>query len=82
MIIKEIPLSAMTYFNILPRNTKLLAQLDVYNGKFQFPNPVRADTSVYVMCDVVHMIKVCIIMCNAFVYYLLGLDIDDVIIHR
>ena len=68
MIIKEIPLSAMTNFNILPRNTKLLAQLDVYNGEFMFPNPVRADSNVYIMCDVVHMIKVYIII-HSFIIY-------------
>ena len=61
MISKEIPLSAMTYFKILTRNTKLLAELDVYNGKFKFPNPVRVERYVYIMCDVVHMIKVFII---------------------
>ena len=68
MISKEIPLSAMTYFNILPRNTKLLAQLDVYNGEFKFPNPVRAESNVYIMCDVVHMIKVRIII-HSFIIY-------------
>ena len=52
----------MTYFKILTRNTKLLAQLDVYNGNFKFPNPVRVERYVYIMCDVVHMIKVFIIM--------------------
>ena len=51
----------MTYFKILTRNTKLLAQLDVYNGNFKFPNPVRVERYVYIMCDVVHMIKVFII---------------------
>ena len=68
MIIKPVPLTAMTYFNILPRNTKLLAQLDVYNGELKFPNPVRADSNVYIMCDVVHMIKVYIII-HSFIIY-------------
>ena len=72
VIIKPVPFSAMTYFNIPP----ILGIPYYYNRDFKFPNPMRADSNVYIM------IKVCIIMCNAFVYYLLGLDIDDVIIHR